>query len=87
MPGIKKEKALEVLISEEKIVFLVTHDPALALNTNKRLVMKNGGIEKILDTTQKEKGIAHYLNWLDDYNLEIRDKIRNGEIIEKVNIF
>lgn len=84
--GIRKEKAIEILIKEGKIVFLVTHDPALALSTNKRLVVKNGGIVKILDTTEKEKNIAHYLNWLDDYNFSIREKIRSGLRVEKLNI-
>ncbi len=84
--GIRKEKAIEILIKEGKIVFLVTHDPALALSANKRLVIKNGGIVNILDTTDKEKDIAHYLNWLENYNLSIREKIREGKKVEKLKI-
>lgn len=84
--GIRKEKAIEILIKEGKIVFLVTHDPALALSANKRLVIKNGGIVNILDTTEKEKDIAHYLNWLENYNLSIREQIREGKKVEKLGI-
>jgi ABC-type lipoprotein export system ATPase subunit len=84
--GIKKEKALEILIQEGKIVFLVTHDPSLALNANKRLVIKNGGITSVLETTDKEKEIAHYLNWLESYNLEIREEIRQGKRVEALKI-
>jgi len=84
--GIRKEKAIEILIKEGKIVFLVTHDPALALSANKRLVIKNGGIVNILDTTEKEKVVAHYLNWLENYNLSIREKIREGKKVEKLKI-
>ena len=85
--GIKKEKALELLLKEEKIILMVTHDPSLALNTNKRVIIENGGITNILTTTSKEKGIAHYLNWIEGYNLKIRDKIRQGMEIKNVEIF
>ncbi|MBD3273139.1 ATP-binding cassette domain-containing protein [Candidatus Dependentiae bacterium] len=85
--GIKKEKAIDILVSEGKIVFLVTHDPALALGANKRLIIKNGGIEQVLITTPKEKGIAHYLNWVENFNLKIREDIRLGKRIEEVKVF
>jgi ABC-type lipoprotein export system ATPase subunit len=85
--GIKKEKAIKVLIEEGKIVFIVTHDPSLALSATKRLILKNGGIIKILDTTPKEKGIAHYLNWIEKYNFDIREKIRKGEKIDNIELY
>jgi len=85
--GIKKEKAIKILVEENKIVLMVTHDPSLALNADKRIVVKNGGIVKILDTVSRERGIAHYLNWIEGYNLDIREKIRKGERIEKVEIY
>jgi len=84
--GIKKEKAIEILLKEEKIILIVTHDPSLALATNKRIIVKSGGIADILDTTSKEKDIAHYLNWIESYNLTIRDKIRKGKEIKNVEI-
>ena len=85
--GIRKEKAIEILVEEGKIVLIVTHDPSLALNADKRIIIKDGGIVKILDTTLKEKGIAYYLNWIGNYNLEIREKIRQGEEIKNVEIY
>lgn len=85
--GIDKEKAMQILVEEGKIVLIVTHDPSLAFNTDKRIVVKNGGIVKILKTTLKEKGIGHYFNWVGNYSLEIREKIRDGEKIEKVKLF
>jgi len=84
--GIKKEKAVEILIKKNKIILIVTHDPSLALNADKRLIMKRGGIVKTLNTTKKEKGIAHYLNWIESHNLNIRDKIRLGEEIKNIEI-
>jgi len=85
--GIKKEKAIEILTEEKKIVLIVTHDPSLALRAKKRIVIKNGGIVKILETTKKEREIAQYLSWLENYDFEIREKIRKGERIEKLDIY
>ena len=85
--GIRKDKAIEILVKEGKIVLIVTHDPALALSANKRLIIKNGGIVKIISTTPKEKEVASYLNKLESYNLSIRESLRRGENIEVLNKF
>ncbi len=85
--GIRKEKAIKTLVEEGKIILIVTHDPSLALNADKRLIIKDGGVIKILDTTLKEKGIAYYLNWIENYSLEIREKIRKGKEIKNVEIY
>jgi ABC-type lipoprotein export system ATPase subunit len=85
--GIKKERAIDLLVGEGKIVLLVTHDPGLALKADKRLVIKSGGIVSVIKTSLREKGIAHYLNWVDDFNLEIREDVRQGKLIEDVKIF
>ncbi len=85
--GIDKEKAMQILVEEGKIVLIVTHDPTLAFNTDKRVIIKNGGIAKVLKTTLREKGIGHYFNWVGNHSLEIREKIRKGEKVEKVKLF
>ncbi|HHD92248.1 MAG TPA: ATP-binding cassette domain-containing protein, partial [Candidatus Portnoybacteria bacterium] len=85
--GIKKEKAIQILLEEGKIVLIVTHDPSLALNSDRRIVVKNGGIVDMIKTTSKEKNIAEYLNWIEGYNLDVREKIRKGEKIETVDIY
>ncbi|MCK4355116.1 ATP-binding cassette domain-containing protein [Candidatus Parcubacteria bacterium] len=85
--GIKKEQAIKILVEEGKIILIVTHDPSLALNTDKRIVIKDGGIVKVLNTALKEKGIAHYLNWIESYSLEIREKIRKGQEIKNIEIY
>ncbi len=84
--GIKKEKAIEILIEEGKIVLIVTHDPVLALNTDKRIIIKDGGIINVLKTTKKEKEIAHYLNWIENYNLKTREEVRDGKEIKEINL-
>ncbi len=85
--GIKKEAAIKTLIKEGKIVLIATHDPSLALNTDKRIIINNGGVVKVINTTLKEKGIAHYLNWIEEHTLEIREQIRQGEKITDIKLF
>lgn len=82
--GIDRKKALELLTGEEKIVLMATHDPILALMADKRLVIKNGGVIDIIETTKKEKGNLTYLEELDNKLLSLRNKIRNGEKIENI---
>lgn len=84
--GIKIEQALNLLIKEGKIIFLVTHNPILALDTDKRLVMRNGGIQKVLTTSNEEKEISEKLLWIDTHFLDIRENIREGKQIEELKI-
>lgn len=84
--GIRIKTALDLLVKKEKIVFLVTHDPILALSTDKRLVMKNGAINKIIYTSIKEKGIASYLSWINDYLLGVREVIRGGKQVKELGL-
>ena len=53
--GIDRKKALELLVNENKIVFMATHDPILALIADKRIVINNGAIVAIYKTSEKEK--------------------------------
>lgn len=85
--GVRKEKAIQVLAEEGKIILIVTHDPSLALNSHKRLVVKNGGVAEVINTDLREKGIAYYLSWIEDYHMDIRERIRQGEKVDKVKIF
>ena len=64
---------------------MATHDPILALMRNKRLVIKNGGISKIIETTTKERANLETLQQLDAKLLQFRQMLRNGETIEKIN--
>ncbi|MBM4240782.1 MAG: ABC transporter ATP-binding protein [Euryarchaeota archaeon] len=84
--GIKKHDALKVLAGHGKIVMVVTHDPVLALMTDKRIVMKRGGMQKLVGTTPEEKELSKKLNKIDEFMLGLRDKVRNGEVVEEVGI-
>lgn len=77
--GIDRRKALNLLIDEDKIVLMATHDPTLALIADKRIIIRNGGIAKIIETTEEEKEILHKLEKMDTYIQEMRSNLRNGE--------
>ncbi len=84
--GIRKHDALEALSGHGKIVMVVTHDPVLALMTDKRIVMKNGGMLTVVGTTDKEKALSQKLNKIDELMLSLRDKVRNGEVIQNIEV-
>jgi ABC-type lipoprotein export system ATPase subunit len=77
--GIRKQDALKLLTEYGKIVLIITHDPTLALMTNRRIVMGNGGIKGIISTRSSEKTLLSKLLEMDDMVMDLRDKIRNGE--------
>lgn len=81
--GIDRKKALNLLISKDKIVLIATHDPTLALIADKRIVIKNGGISKILETNEEEREILDKLEEMDTYIQGMRTKLRAGEQLTK----
>ena len=62
---------------------MATHDPILALLGDKRIVIKNGGIAKVIETTSKERAILEKLEELDKTVSAYRTKLRNGEILSE----
>lgn len=81
--GIDRKRALNLLVNEEKIVLMATHDPTLALMANKRIVIKNGGIEKIIETQKEEKSILTELEKIDNIINTMRSSLREGNILKK----
>ena len=79
--GIDRKRALNLLISEEKIVLMATHDPSLALIADKRIIIKNGGIYKVMETKEEEKSILSELEKMDLVISKMRTSLRNGEIL------
>ncbi len=80
--GINRREAISLLAKEEKIVLLSTHDPLLALNADKRIVIKNGGIYKILTTTQKERKDLENIEKMDGLLQSVREQLRKGDEIK-----
>ncbi|MDD5643846.1 MAG: ATP-binding cassette domain-containing protein [bacterium] len=80
--GIFKKEAMAMVKEEGKIILFVTHDPVVALLCDIRLVMKNGGIAKILRTNEREKKARKKIIEQDIMISVIRERVRRGEIIK-----
>ena len=77
--GIDRKKALELLVSSDKIVLMATHDPTLALLADRRIVIQNGGIFEIIETSPEEKEKLSELEEMDRKIQEMRRALRYGE--------
>ncbi len=77
--GINRTRALELLKRYEKIFIFVTHDPRIALLSDLRIIMKNGAMQKILVTDDEERRVVEEIKKMDDFLLELRAHIRDGE--------
>lgn len=80
--GIDRKKALSLLVSEDKIVLMATHDPLLALMADRRLVINNGGIKAIIETSESEKQKLKELEERDKEFAEMRRLLRYGERLD-----
>jgi len=80
--GIDRKNAIGLLLKKEKLVLISTHDPVLALMGDKRLVIKNGGINKIINLSEQEKYYIDILENIDRKMLDIRNHLRAGGIID-----
>ncbi len=84
--GIDRKKALDLLLHEEKIVLMATHDPMLALIGDRRLVIKNGGIHTIIETTERERAILSDIEALDRKVQSMRQLLRQGHSLENFKL-
>ncbi len=82
--GIRKREALEELTRHDRIVLLVTHDPAVALRSRLRVVMRNGAMTELVETSEREREVADVLDLVDEWWLELRDRVRRGERLDDV---
>ncbi|MBS3977964.1 MAG: ATP-binding cassette domain-containing protein [Syntrophomonadaceae bacterium] len=76
--GINRLEALKLLAGQGKVVLVVTHDPMLALLADKRVVMKNGGMSRLLTVSPNEKVLLSRLLQTDKVLCELRERIRQG---------
>lgn len=81
--GIDRKQALDLLVSQDKIVLMATHDPLLALMADRRIVIRNGGIHAILETTLEEKDLLEQLNRMDTIMQSARQRLRGGNVLCK----
>jgi ABC-type lipoprotein export system ATPase subunit len=81
--GIDRRTAVELLLREEKIVVIATHDPVLALTAARRLVIRNGGISAVLETTQEERACLKDLEAINRRLMLCRENLRQGRQLTK----
>jgi len=76
--GVDRREAISLLAQSEKIVLISTHDPLLALGADKRIVIKNGGIAHIIETSPQEKASLTELEKIDRLLYNTRKELRAG---------
>lgn len=81
--GIFKQEVMELIQDSGKAIIFVTHDPVIALHTQQRLIMENGGVKKILTRNDLERHAARNLVELDKKLGVIREELRAGNIITR----
>lgn len=81
--GVDRRQALELLITENKIVFISTHDPLIALRGHLRVAVRNGGIAEVLETSIAERRNLEAIEAVDATLSRVRDRLRRGERLEE----
>ncbi|MGZ7114980.1 MAG: ATP-binding cassette domain-containing protein [Halobacteriota archaeon] len=79
--GIFKERVIACIKECKKTVIFVTHDPYLALSTDRRIVMQNGAVVNVLEPGEQEKRIIARVSGIDAFIQALRERIRAGEVI------
>lgn len=79
--GIDRRKAFDLLVSNDKIVLLSTHDPVLALLAERRICMSNGAMNALRIRSEKETALLEKLEKMDMQISRIRGQIRVGDEI------
>ncbi|MDR3209022.1 MAG: ATP-binding cassette domain-containing protein [Oscillospiraceae bacterium] len=77
--GIDKVRALDLLISRDKLVLIVTHDPHTALLADRRIVVRNGAVAGVLETSAAEKASFEKINEAYSLIAKMQQQLRNGE--------
>ncbi|HWQ66064.1 MAG TPA: ATP-binding cassette domain-containing protein [Methanospirillum sp.] len=85
--GIAKGRVISRLKEHGRAVILVTHDPYLALSTDRRIVMQNGAVKQVIHSTLGEGEVVNRLADIDLFLTEMRDRVRNGEIFTQSQVY
>ncbi len=77
--GIHRTKALQLLKEHHKIFIFVTHDPRIVLLSDYRIVMSEGNMIELLQTSEEERELSVGVCGLDDRLAFLREKLRLGK--------
>jgi ABC-type lipoprotein export system ATPase subunit len=82
--GIDRQRALDILIGQDKIVLMATHDPILALMGDRRVVINHGAMVSLVEPSEKERSNLVELRALDERMMRLRHRLRMGERLDTV---
>jgi len=82
--GIDRQQALDILIQQEKIVLMATHDPILALMGDRRVVIGNGAMRQVIEPSAQEKANLDELRAMDTRLMDLRHRLRMGERLDRI---
>lgn len=79
--GIDKQKALDLLCRQDKLVLVVTHDPHTALMSEQRIVLGGGAITTVVGRSPSEKILYQKLE--NEYQTQrlYQTLLRRGELL------
>ncbi len=76
--GINKAEILKHVRNENKLVIFASHDPSIVLQTEKRIIMKNGAIERIIEHSDEDKDVLKLVLQADQMIKQVQEKLRDG---------
>lgn len=81
--GVDRGRALSLFVEKGKIVLLSTHDPLLALAGQRRLVIRNGAVDRVIEASPGERECAERLARFDRGLAGLREALRRGEPLDE----
>jgi len=79
--GIFKDRVIACIKDYDKAVLFVTHDPYLAMITDRRIVMRNGAVACVIDPSGAEHKTVEKIGEIESFLSVIRERIRSGDLI------
>jgi len=79
--GIFKDRVIEALRRYHKALLFVTHDPLVSLLSDRRIVMQDGAVVKVLTPNGSEHSVLRQMLAYDAAMAKVREMIRAGELI------
>lgn len=76
--GIDKERALNLLLSRDKLVLVVTHDPHTALMAQQRIVLSGGAVTAIVERSAEEYALYQTLGQIYKQQQHYQSLLRKG---------
>jgi ABC-type lipoprotein export system ATPase subunit len=79
--GIDRTLALRFLLEHQSIAILATHDPLIALQAQRRIVMENGGMTHLIQRTPAELELLDQLSAQQRDREALQQRLRSGLLL------